>query len=673
MIEIGERARALSPPEERAMSEQTSPAKAAKAPKAEKRSGKSDKGKAEKKVKAKLEAPEAQPVPAAAQAEAAPAPPRIDLAAMTAEQRAQVEKLSANLARAALTAQGAIAEMALRQADGPAALSPDPFHVGPALTEVMGRLAAQPDRLMRAQANLFSQYLDLWQATARRAGGQTPDAVAEPARGDKRFSHPDWAENPLFDVIKQSYLLTANWMNGLVAEVEDVDPTAKRRVEFFMKMLTDAFSPSNFLASNPAALREVMATGGESLVRGMENFAADLDRGGGQLSIAQTDYEMFRIGENVATAPGKVVFRNEIIELLQFSPTTETVCEIPLVIFPPWINKFYILDLRPENSMIRWLTAQGITVFMASWVNPAPELAHRTFEDYMREGIYAGTQAAMDQCGVDQVNTVGYCIGGTLLSATLAHMAAKGDKRIASATFFAAQQDFSEAGDLLLFTNEDWLSDLEKKMDAGGGVLPGQVMADTFNALRANDLIWSFFVSNYLLGKEPKPFDLLFWNSDQTRMPKTLHLYYLRRFYGENALAKGELVLDGVKLDLGQVKTPIYVQSSKEDHIAPARSVYKGAKLFGGPATFTLAGSGHIAGVINAPVANKYQHWTNDQLPATLDDWQAGAKETPGSWWPHWVEWLKARSGGQVPARDPAKGKLKPLGDAPGEYVKVRS
>ncbi len=417
----------------------------------------------------------------------------------------------------------------------------------------------------------------------------------------------------------------------------------------------------------------MIATGGESLVKGMENFQADLARGGGQLSIAQTDYEMFKIGENVATAPGKVVFRNEIIELLQFSPATETVCEIPLVIFPPWINKFYILDLRPENSMIRWLTAQGITVFVASWVNPTPELAGRTFEDYMREGIYAGTQAAMDQCGTSQVTSVGYCIGGTLLSATLAHMAAKGDKRIAAATFFAAQQDFSEAGDLLLFTNEDWLKDLEQKMDQGGGVLSGQTMADTFNALRGNDLIWSFFVNNYLLGKEPKPFDLLFWNSDQTRMPRTLHLFYLRRFYGENAMAKGELTLDGVKIDLSAVKTPVYVQSSKEDHIAPARSVYKGAKLFGGPVTFTMAGSGHIAGVINAPVANKYQHWTNPKLPATLEDWQAGAVEHPGSWWPHWIEWLKSHSGKQVPARDPAKGKLKPLGDAPGDYVKVRS
>jgi len=665
------------------MSEQTSPAKNGKTKggKSAKKAASKGEGKVKANGKAKKVKPPAEPKPvsaepqqAASAAPAAPASPALDIPAMTAEQRAQVEKLSMNLARAALTAQGAIAEMALRQADRPAALSPDPFHVAPALTEVMGRLAAQPDRLMRAQADLFASYLDLWQATARRmGGGEASEPVATPARGDKRFADPDWAENPVFDVIKQSYLLTANWMNGLVAQVDDVEPMTKRRVEFFMKMLTDAFSPSNFLASNPAALREVMATGGESLVRGMENFVADLERGGGQLSIAQTDYEMFKIGENVATAPGKVVFRNEIIELLQFSPTTETVCEIPLVIFPPWINKFYILDLRPENSMIRWLASQGVTVFVASWVNPTAELSDRTFEDYMREGIYAGTQAAMEQCGVDRVNTVGYCIGGTLLSSTLAHMAARGDKRIASATFFAAQQDFSEAGDLLLFTNEDWLKDLEQKMDEGGGVLSGQAMADTFNALRANDLIWSFFVNNYLLGKEPKPFDLLFWNSDQTRMPKTLHMYYLRKFYGENALAKGELVLDNVRLDLKQVKTPVYVQSSKEDHIAPARSVYKGAKLFGGPVTFTLAGSGHIAGVINAPVANKYQHWTNERLPASLEEWQGEAKETAGSWWPHWIEWLKARSGGQVPARDPAKGKLKPLGDAPGDYVKVRS
>ncbi|WP_293681151.1 class I poly(R)-hydroxyalkanoic acid synthase [uncultured Phenylobacterium sp.] len=654
------------------MSEQSAaPSKAKAKAKAKKPNGKKA---AAKPAAAETKTFTADPPPASASAkDPGPSGPAFGAASFSAEQRAQVEQLSMNLARAALTAQGTIAEMALRQADRPAALSADPFHVAPALTQVMGRLAAQPDRMMRAQADLFSRYLELWQTTARRATGAAPDPVVAPAKGDKRFADPDWSDNPVFDTIKQSYLLTANWLNGLVAEVDGVDPLEKRRVEFFMKMLTDAFSPSNFLASNPTALREVLATGGESLVRGMQNFQADLQRGGGSLSIAQTDYEMFKIGENVATAPGKVVFRNELIELLQFSPSTETVCEIPLLIFPPWINKFYIMDLRPENSLIRWLASQGLTVFVASWVNPDASLATKTFEDYMRQGIYEGVAAVKKQAGVDHVNTVGYCIGGTLLSATLAHMAAKGDESIGSATFFAAQQDFSEAGDLLLFTNEEWIKTLEDKMDAGGGVLDGKTMADTFNALRGNDLIWSFFVNNYLLGKEPKPFDLLFWNSDQTRMPKTLHTDYLRKFYGQNAMAKGELVVDGVQIDLGKVKVPIYAQSSKEDHIAPARSVYKGARLFGGPTTFTMAGSGHIAGVINAPVANKYQHWTNDALPATLDEWQAGAVEHPGSWWPHWAAWLKARSGKQIPARDPAAGPLKPLGDAPGEYVLVRS
>ncbi|WP_417282001.1 class I poly(R)-hydroxyalkanoic acid synthase [Caulobacter henricii] len=592
---------------------------------------------------------------------------------MSPDQRNMLETLSANLARAAVTAQGAIAEAALRQADRPAALNADPFHVAPAMNEVMSRLAAQPDLMLRAQADLFSRYMDLWQSAARRAAGEDTQPVVAPASGDKRFNDPDWAANPMFDMMKQSYLLTSNWLNGLVSEVDGVDPASKRRVEFFTKMLTDAFSPSNFLISNPAALREVMQTNGESLVRGMENFAADLDRGGGQLAISQTDLEKFKVGENVATAPGKVIYQNDILQLLQFDATTDQVHEIPLLIFPPWINKFYIMDLRPENSMIRWLSSQGFTVFVASWVNPDARLAAKTFEDYLFEGIYDATQQVMTQTGVDRVNTVGYCIGGTLLSCALAHLAAKGDERINSATFFAAQQDFAEAGDLLLFTNEEWLQSIEQQMDATGGFLPSQSMADTFNALRGNDLIWSFFISNYLMGKEPRPFDLLFWNADQTRMPKSLHMFYLRNFYKDNALALGELTLGGVKLDLSKVKTPIYVQSSKDDHIAPYRSVYRGARAFGGPVTFTMAGSGHIAGVINHPDAKKYQHWTNDSLPGSVEGWISGAQEHPGSWWPHWAEWLRAKSGPLVPARDPAKGKLKPIEDAPGSYVRVRS
>ena len=592
---------------------------------------------------------------------------------LSTDQRAAIETLSVNLARAAMTAQGAIAEAALRQAERPAALGPDPVHVGPALGEVISRLAGQPDRLMRAQADLYNQYLELWRSAATGAASPEPTPSAPKGRGDKRFADAEWSANPVFDVVKKSYLITSNWLNALVGAVDGVDPLTKRRVEFFTRMLTDAFSPANFLLSNPVALKEAMDSRGASILKGMENFAADLERGGGQLAISQTDFSRFEVGGNVATAPGKVIFENDIIQILQFSPATDTVCEIPLLIFPPWINKFYILDLRPENSMIRWLSAQGITVFVTSWVNPDAALAAKTFEDYLNEGVYTALDVVRQQAGVETVNTVGYCIGGTLLSCALAHMAVRGDTRIASATFFAAQQDFSEAGDLLIFTNEEWLKDLEGRMDAGGGVLAGQTMADTFNALRSNDLIWSFFVNNYLMGKEPKPFDLLFWNADQTRMPKTLHLYYLRNFYCDNALAKGTLTLAGETLDLGKVRTPIYVQSSKEDHIAPARSVYKGARLFGGPTTFTLAGSGHIAGVINAPVAMKYQHWTNDALPPTLDEWLVGAKEAPGSWWPHWLTWLKARSGGQVPARDPAAGPLKPIEDAPGSFVKVRS
>ena len=623
--------------------------------------------------------------PAAKKADPAPAPPAAALVEfeLTAdsmsflprEQREALEKLSANLARAAMTAQGAMAEAALRQADGQTALSADPFHVAPALTEVMGHLAAQPDRMLRAQADLLSRYMDLWQNVARKAAGEAVDPVVAPAKGDKRFNEPEWSDQPLFDVMKQSYLLTSNWLNSLVADAggSEVDPMTRRRVEFFMKMLTDAFSPSNFLISNPAALRQLVDTKGESLVRGMENFAADLERGGGQLQISQTDMEQFKVGVNVATTPGKVVYQNDILQLIQYLPTTDEVHETPLLIFTPWINKFYITDLRPDNSLVKWLTEQGFTVFVTSWVNPDETLAAKTFEDYMIEGVYDASQQVMKQCGVDRINAVGYCIGGTLLACALAYMAAKGEKRINSATFFAAQQDFEEAGDLRLFVSDDWLKEVETRIDAAGGFLPGKSMADTFNSLRANDLIWSFFINNYLMGREPKPFDLLFWNSDQTRMPKMLHLFYLRYFYKDNALAEGKLVLGGETLDLKKVKVPVYVQSSRDDHISPYRSVYRGARLFGGKSTFMMSGSGHIAGVINHPAAKKYQHWTNEALPEKAEDWVAGAEEHPGSWWPHWSAWLKERSGDMVPARDPSKGPLKPIEDAPGSFVQVRS
>jgi len=590
-----------------------------------------------------------------------------------AGQREMLETLSMNLARAAMTAQSAIAEAALSQADRPAALSPDPFNVGPAMTSVMTSLAGRPDRLFSAQADLFNRYMDLWASTTRRAAGEE-QAPPPKSGGDKRFKDPAWSENPMFDMMRQSYLVTSDWMNGLIASVDDVDPLVKRRAQFFTKLLTDAFSPSNFLASNPAALKAMAESNGETLVKGMQNFAADLERGMGKLQISQADYGKFVVGGNVATAPGQVVWRDELFELIQFDAATEKQRAVPLLIFPPWINKFYIMDLQPENSLIRWLSAQGFTVFVCSWVNPDKDKAGFGFDDYLEKGIYRAVEKALEQSGSKTLNTVGYCIGGTLMGAALAHMAAKKDKRVGANTFFAAQHDFEEAGDLLLFTDEHWLNEVEQQMDAAGGVLPGAAMAETFNALRANDLIWSFFVSNYLMGKSPAAFDLLFWNADQTRMPKKLHMDYLRSMYGQNLLSKGQFTIGGETVDLSKVKIPLYFQASREDHIAPMNSVYRSARAFTNAAvTLTLAGSGHIAGVINPPSAKKYQHWTNAALPATLAEWQSGAVEHPGSWWNHWADWLHDKSGGWVSARDPKTGPLKPIEPAPGSYVKVKS
>ncbi|WP_298162844.1 class I poly(R)-hydroxyalkanoic acid synthase [Brevundimonas sp.] len=614
--------------------------------------------------------PTAEPAPAPPPPEPTPPPAENPFAFPGADQREMLEALSLNLARAAMTAQSAIAEAALSQADRPAALSPDPFNVGPAMNSVMTSLASRPDKLFAAQADLFNRYMDLWASTTRRVSGEEPPAPSK----DKRFKDPAWSENPMFDVMRQSYLVTSDWMNGLVSSVENVDPRTKRRAEFFTKLLTDAFSPSNFLASNPAALKAMQETNGESLVKGMQNFAADLERGMGKLKISQADYGKFVVGENVATAPGQVVWRDELFELIQFDAATEKQHAVPLLIFPPWINKFYIMDLQPENSLIRWLSAQGFTVFVCSWVNPDRDKADFGFDEYLDKGIYRAVEKTLEQTGSKTVNTVGYCIGGTLMGAALAHMAAKKDTRVAATTFFAAQHDFAEAGDLLLFTDEHWLNEVEQQMDAAGGVLPGAAMAETFNALRANDLIWSFFVSNYLMGKSPAAFDLLFWNADQTRMPKKLHMDYLRSMYGQNKLSRGEFEIGGIKVDLSKVKIPLYFQASREDHIAPMNSVYRSARAFSNAAvTLTLAGSGHIAGVINPPGANKYQHWTNAALPGSLAEWQAGAVEHPGSWWNHWAAWLAERSGDMVSARDPNKGPLTPIEPAPGSYVKVKS
>lgn len=548
----------------------------------------------------------------------------------------------------------------------------DPLNLGGAFMDLLRGMVADPAAIMEAQFSLWHDYMELWERTARRMLGGDTEPVVSPAAADRRFKDKEWQENQIFAFIKQSYLLTANWLQNTVANVEGLDAQSRRRIQFYTKQFADAFAPTNFVLTNPEVLRTTLRSNGENLVRGLNNLLEDLDRGQGQLAIRQST-DVFKVGENIATAPGKVIFRNSLIELLQYAPSTKEVYERPLLIFPPWINKFYILDLRPENSFIRWAVAQGYTVFVASWVNPDNRLARKTFEDYMREGIFAALDAVAQATGIRDPNVIGYCIGGTLLTATLAYMADKGDDRVHSATFFAAQADFSEAGDLQIFIDDVQLEALEQQMEASGGVLEGNRMATTFNMLRANDLIWSFVVNNYLLGRDPVPFDLLYWNSDTTRMPEATHLFYLRKFYKENALAKGMLELGGAKLDLAKIKVPIYLQSAKEDHIAPYRSVYKTTQLVKGPVRFILAGSGHIAGVINPPAAKKYQHWTNEKLPAKVEDWLAGATEHPGSWWTDWDKWLAPLSGKKIPARKPGDGKLKPLGDAPGTYVKIKS
>jgi len=548
----------------------------------------------------------------------------------------------------------------------------DPLNLAAPFMALVKAMTANPAAMVDAQFQLWRDFLGLWETTARKMLGGEVNPVVAPSPGDKRFRDKDWQENQIFDFIKQSYLLTANWMQQTVAKVDGIDDETRKRVNFYTKQFADAIAPTNFILTNPEVLRATLQSNGDNLVKGLDNLLDDMERGKGKLSIRQSA-DAFKIGENIATTPGKVIFRNELLELLQYDPATAEVYERPLLIFPPWINKFYIMDLRPENSFIRWLVAQGYTVFVASWINPDRRLAQKSFEDYMREGIFAALDAVEQATGVRDPNVVGYCIGGTLLTATLGYMAAKGDTRIHSATFWAAQADFSEAGDLTVFVDDAQLEALQQQMKTSGGVLEGSKMATTFNMLRANDLIWSFVINNYMLGKQPLPFDLLYWNSDTTRMPEKTHLFYLRECYKDNNLARGKMELGGVRIDLTKVTIPVYLQSAKEDHIAPYRSIFKTTRLFKGPIRFILAGSGHIAGVINAPVAKKYQYWTNAKLPPTVDEWLEGAQEHPGSWWPDWDKWLSKLSGAKIPARKPGDGKLQTLGDAPGSYVKIKA
>jgi polyhydroxyalkanoate synthase subunit PhaC len=497
--------------------------------------------------------------------------------------------------------------------------------------------------------------------------------VATPAANDKRFADPEWTSNQFFDFLKQAYLLTTRWANQLVSDAADLDPHTKQKAEFYMRQIVNALSPSNFVLTNPELLRETLTSNAENLVRGMHMLADDIAAGGGELKIRQSDSSMFEVGRNLATTPGKVIYQNDIIQLIQYAPSTEKVLKKPLLIVPPWINKYYVLDLTPEKSFIKWCVDQGISVFCISWVNPDARLAQKSWEEYIREGPLAALDAIKAATGEDKVNVVGYCVGGTLLAIALAAMAARGNERVTSATFFAAQVDFTFAGDLKVFVDEDQLKVVEERM-AERGYLEGKSMVTVFNLLRSNDLVWPYIINNYMKGKAPFPFDLLYWNSDATRLPAANHSYYLRNCYLENNVSKGKTNIGNTPIDLRAIKVPVYNLASREDHIAPAKSVLLGCKFFGGPVKYVLAGSGHIAGVVNPPDKHKYQYWTGPRpRSANLDGWLAKATEHPGSWWPDWLAWLKKQDATEVSARIPGDGALTPIEDAPGSYVKVQA
>jgi polyhydroxyalkanoate synthase len=523
------------------------------------------------------------------------------------------------------------------------------------------------------QTKIAKDYLDLWGSSVRRLAGEVVQPTIEPSPRDKRFKDPEWKSNQFFDFVMQLYLLTTRWSQDLVRDAEGLDPHTRKKAEFYMQQITNAIAPSNFVFTNPEVLRETLSSNGGNLVRGMTMLAEDIEAGHGTLRIRQSDPSNLAVGVNMATTPGKVIFQNDLMQLIQYAPSTENVLRTPLLIVPPWINKFYILDLKPEKSYIKWCVDQGITVFVISWVNPDRELGKKTFEDYMKQGPLTAMDVIEKVTGEMKVHTAGYCVGGTLLATTLAWLAEKRRVRVTSATFFAAQVDFTHAGDLLVFVDEDQIAALERDMEASG-VLEGSKMAMAFNMLRSNDLIWSYVVSNYLKGQPPSSFDLLHWNSDATRMPAANHSYYLRNCYLENRLSTGSMVLDNTLLDLSKVKVPVYNLATREDHIAPAESVLYGSQFFGGPVKYVLSGSGHIAGVVNPPSAGKYQFWTNDNIKdVTLADWIKGAQEHKGSWWPDWREWLDSIDAEQVPARAVGSEAMPPIEDAPGSYVRVRA
>lgn len=531
---------------------------------------------------------------------------------------------------------------------------------------------ADPQRALEAQTRLFAGYMTVWANAIQKVNpnAEAPQDAVTPERGDKRFQDPEWGRNAFFDFLKQAYLVTSRWAGELVEHAEGLDDHTRHKASFYVKQVSNAIAPSNFILTNPELFRETVASNGENLVRGMKMLAEDIAAGRGDLKLRQADYTPFEIGKNVATTPGKVIGRSDVAEIIQYDPVTETVLKRPLLVCPPWINKYYILDLNPQKSFIRWAIEQGHTVFVISWINPDERHGTKGWEAYIREGLQYGLDMVEKATGERQVNAIGYCVGGTLLGAALALLAQEGDDRIKSATFFTTQVDFTYAGDLKVFVDEDQVAAVERSMSEKG-YLDGTKMATAFNMLRSGDLIWPYVINNYMRGKEPLPFDLLYWNADSTRMAAANHSFYLRNCYLENNLSRGVMELAGRTVSLADITIPIYNLATKEDHIAPALSVFMGSQFFGGDVEYVMAGSGHIAGVVNPPAAKKYQYWTGGRPVGDFNAWLAAAHEHQGSWWTHWQHWIENQDNMRVPARKPGKH-MKTLGDAPGTYVKVR-
>jgi len=584
------------------------------------------------------------------------------------------EKLTENLTEMTAEFQKMVNDFLKSQNSHTSDIEKDPMHIGETLLELTKYYTTHPEKLVQKQMTLWQDYMTLWQNTSRRMmGDDSIEPMIKAAPSDKRFKDSEWQENQAFDFIKQSYLLASRYIADAADDTTHGPGHEKDKINFFARQFIEAMSPTNFAMTNPEVIRATIESKGQNLIKGMENILRDYDQNSGKFTISMTDNEQFEPGRNIASTPGKVIYRNALIELIQYMPTTKKQYKKPLLIIPPWINKFYILDLRPENSLVKWLTDKGYSVFIISWRNPDESMSDLDMTDYMKLGTLSAIDTVKKATGEAQINTVGYCIGGTMLSCTLAHLAAKNKlDEIGCSTFLVTQVDFSEAGELSLFVDDKQLADIEQNM-AKNGFLDGKIMSNTFNMLRGNDLIWSFVINNYMKGKKPFPFDLLYWNGDNTRLTRACHSQYLHEMYLNNNLVKpGVITLNDTALDLTKINIPTYTQAGHTDHICPWKSVYKNTRHFSGPKRFMLAGSGHIAGVVNPPSARKYNHWLNDELPHDADEWLDNAAIKAGSWWDDWHQWLAKKSGPKVVARTPGDGPLDIIEDAPGSYVKIR-